>query len=121
MFDIYKILYIYNFSDYIGKILFTVLFFYSNLYQCFLISIHFSLVCKLASIVSFSKSQFTFTFFTMSISAYLEKVFYLVYKKKEVKQKNCAAVLSTTFCGKLTLALICNMCIKDLGHFVIMF
>ena len=43
--------YIYNFSDCIGKILFKVLFFYSNLYQCFLISIHFFLVCKLASIL----------------------------------------------------------------------
>ena len=36
---------IYNFSDCIGKIFFKVLFFYSNLYQCFLISIHFFLVC----------------------------------------------------------------------------
>ena len=42
---------IYNFSDCIGKIFFKVLFFYSNLYQCFLISIHFFLVCKLASIL----------------------------------------------------------------------
>ena len=42
---------IYNFSDCICKIFFQVLFFYSNLYQCFLISIHFFLVCKLASIL----------------------------------------------------------------------
>ena len=47
---------IYNFSDCIGKIFFKVLFFYSNLYQCFLISIHFFLVCKLVSILSFTKS-----------------------------------------------------------------
>ena len=55
---------IYNFSDCLGKI-FLRFFFYSNLYQCFLISIHFPLVCKLVSIFSFIKSQFTFTFFTM--------------------------------------------------------
>ena len=66
---------IYNFSDCIGKIFFKVLFFYSNLYQCFLISIHFFLVCKLASILSFTKSQFAFTFFTMSISSIFRKSF----------------------------------------------
>ena len=54
--------YIYSFSDCIGKIHFKVLFFNSSLYQCFLISIHFFLVCKLASILSFTKSQFAFTF-----------------------------------------------------------
>ena len=101
--------YIYNFSDCIGKILFKVLFFYSNLYQCFLISIHFFLVCKLASILSFTKSQFAFTFSPCLYLAYLEKVFYLVYKKKEAKQKKGVAVLSTPFCGKLILALICNI------------
>ena len=47
---------IYYFSDCIGKMFFKVLFFYSNLYQCFLISIHFFLVCKLVSILSFTKS-----------------------------------------------------------------
>ena len=57
--------YIYNFSDCLDKIFFKVLFFYSNLYQYFLISIHFFLVCKLVSILSFTKSQFAFTFFTM--------------------------------------------------------
>ena len=56
---------IYNCSDCLGKIFFEILFFYSDLYQCFLISIHFCLVCKLVSIVSFTTSQFTFTFFTM--------------------------------------------------------
>ena len=46
---------IYNFIDCIGKIFFKV-FFYSNLYQCFLIKIHFFLICKLVSILSFTKS-----------------------------------------------------------------
>ena len=44
---------IYNFSNFTGKIFFKVLFFCSNLYQCFLINNHFSLVCKLVSILSF--------------------------------------------------------------------
>ena len=43
--------YIYDFSDCLGKIFFRVLFFYSNLYECFLISIHFCLACKLVSIL----------------------------------------------------------------------
>ena len=37
---------IHNFSDCLGKIFFVVLFFYSNLYKCFLISIHLCLVCS---------------------------------------------------------------------------
>ena len=63
---------IYNFSGCIGKIFFSALFkcflalHHSNLYQCFLISIDFYLVCKLVSILSYTKSQFAFTFFTMS-------------------------------------------------------
>ena len=56
-------IYIHNF---IGKIFFKVLFFCSNLYQCFLISIHFSLVFKLVSILSITNLQFAFTFFTMA-------------------------------------------------------
>ena len=58
---------IYNFSDCIGKISFKVLFFYSNLYQCFLISIHCFLVYKIVSILSFTKPQFAFTFFMSDI------------------------------------------------------
>ena len=104
-----------------GKILFKVLSFYSNLYQCFLISIHSFLVCKLASILHSPSHNLLLHFSPCLYLAYLEKGFYLVYKKKEAKQKNCAAVLSIPFCGKLTPGLICNMCIKDLVHFVIMF
>ena len=66
---------IYNFSDCIRKIFFKVLLFYSNLYQCFLIRIHFFLVCKLALILSFTMSQFAFTFFTMSMSAIFRESF----------------------------------------------
>ena len=80
--------YIYNFSDCIGKILFKVLFFYSNLYQCFLISIHFFLVCKLASILSFTKSQFAFIFFTMSISGIFSFLFGL-QKERGKTEKRC--------------------------------
>ena len=61
----------YNFSDCLGKIFFKVLFFYSNLYQFFLISIQFFSVCKFVSILSFTKSQFR--------KAYLEKFYYLAY------------------------------------------
>ena len=64
---------IYNFSDCIGKMFFMVSFFYSNIYQSFLISIHFSLVCKLVSVLSFTKSQFAFTFFTMSMCGIFRK------------------------------------------------
>ena len=35
-------------------------FFYSNLYYCFLVSIHFCLICKLVLIASITKSLFTF-------------------------------------------------------------
>ena len=51
-----------NFSDCLGKIFFRVLFFYLNLYQSFLISVHFCLVCKLVSIHSITKSLSAFTF-----------------------------------------------------------
>ena len=78
---------IYNFSDCIGKIFFKVLFFYSNLYQCFLISIHFFLVCKLASILSFTKSQFPFTFFIMSMSGICRKSFLFGLQKGRGKTK----------------------------------
>ena len=88
--------YIYNFSDCIGKILFKVLFFYSNLYQCFLISIHFFLVCKLASILSFTKSQFAFTFFTMSISGIFRKSFLFGLQKERGKtEKRCRGSFNT--------------------------
>ena len=84
--------YIYNFSDCIGKILFKVLFFYSNLYQCFLISIHFFLVCKLASILS----QFAFTFFTMSISGIFRKSFLFGLQKERGKtEKRCRGSFNT--------------------------
>ena len=43
---------IYNFSDCLDKIFSRVLFFHFNLYQCFLISVHFCLVCKLVSVLS---------------------------------------------------------------------
>ena len=89
---------IYNFSDCSDKIFFRVLFFYSNLYQCSLISIHFGLVCKLVSILSIPKSLFAFTFFTM-FCIFL-KVYYLAYKRDVAKQKNCPVVFSTPFCGK---------------------
>ena len=86
-----------------------------KLTQCFLISIHFFLVCKLISTLSFTKSQFLFTFFTMSVS---DKFLIWFIKKKEAKQRNCAVDFLTPFWGKLTLTLIFNMCIKDLVHFV---
>ena len=87
---------IYNFSDCIGKIFFKVLFFYSNLYQCFLISIHFFLVCKLASILSFTKSQFAFTFFTMSISGIFRKSFLFGLQKERGKtEKRCRGSFNT--------------------------
>ena len=86
---------IYNFSDCIGKIFFKVLFFYSNLYQCFLISIHFFLVCKLASILSFTKSQFAFTFFTMSMSGIFRKSFLFGLQKGRGKtEKLCRGFLT---------------------------
>ena len=114
--------YIYNFSDCIGKILFKVLFFYSNLYQCFLISIHFFLVCKLVSILSFTKSQFAFTFFTMFMSGIFKNSFLFGLQKGRGKtEKLCETEKLTPFWGKLTLTLISNMCIKDFVHFVIMF
>ena len=88
--------YIYNFSDCIGKILFKVLFFYSNLYQCFLISIHFFLVCKLASILSFTKSQFAFTFFPMSITGIFRKSFLFGLQKERGKtEKQCRGSFNT--------------------------
>ena len=88
--------YIYNFSDCIGKILFKVLFFYSNLYQCFLISIHFFLVCKLASILSFTKSQFAFTFLTMSISGIFRKSFLFgLQKERDKTEKRCCGSFNT--------------------------
>ena len=87
---------IYNFSDCIGKIFFKVLFFYSNLYQCFLISIHFFLVCKLASILSFTKSQFAFTFFTMSMSRRFRKSFLFGLQKGRGKtEKLCHSFFNT--------------------------
>ena len=81
---------IYNFSDCLGKI-FRVLFFYSKLYQCFLITVHFCLICKLVSILSITKSLFAFTFFT-------------IFDMVEVaKPKNCAMVSTPTpFWGKTT-------------------
>ena len=45
---------IYDFSDCIGKIVFKVLFFYSNLHQCFLINVHFTLLFKLVSKLQFA-------------------------------------------------------------------
>ena len=56
---------IYNFCNCLCKIFLNVLFFYSKIHQCFLISIYFSLVFKPVSILSFTKSQFACTFFTM--------------------------------------------------------
>ena len=92
--------YIYNFSDCIGKILFKVLFFYSNLYQCFLISIHFFLVCKLVSILSFTKSQFAFTFFTMSMSRRFRKSFLFGLQKGRGKTEKLCRGFFNTLLGK---------------------
>ena len=86
----------YNFSDCIGKIFFKVLFFYSNLNQCFLISIHFFLVCKLPSILSFTKSQFAFRFFTMSMSGIFRKSFLFCLQKERGKaEKLCRGFFNT--------------------------
>ena len=95
--------------------IFQCFIFLFKLMQCFLISIHFFLVCKLVSTLSFTKSQFLFTFFTMSVP---DKFLIWFIKKKEAKQKNCAVDFLTPFWGKLTLTLIFNMCIQDLVHFV---
>ena len=97
---------IYNFRDSIDKTFFKALFSDSNLYQLFLISIHFFLAWKLVSILSFIKWQLYFTFFTMSMSGIFRKTFISFLRP---------------FRGKLTLTLIFNLCIKDFVHFVIMF
>ena len=87
---------IYNFSDCIGKMFFMVSFFYSNIYQSFLISIHFFLVCKLVSILSFTKSQFAFTFFTMSMSGIFRKSFLFGLQKGRGKtEKLCHSFFNT--------------------------
>ena len=94
---------IYNFSDCIGEIFFTILFFHSNLYQCFLISIHFFLACKLVSILLFTKSQFSFTFFTMSMSGIFRKSFLFGLQKGRGKtEKLCCGFFNTLF-GKANL------------------
>ena len=87
---------IYNFSDCISKIFFKVLIYYLNLYQCFLIGIYFFLVCKLVSILSFTKSQFAFTFFTMSISGIFRKSFLFGLQKERGKtEKRCRGSFNT--------------------------
>ena len=91
---------IYNFSDCIGKMLLKVLFFYSNLCQCFMISIHFFLVCKLASILSLIKSQFAFTFFTMSISGLFRKSFLFGLQKGRGKTEKLWRSFFNTFLWK---------------------
>ena len=81
---------IYNFSDCIGKT------FYSNLYQCFLISILFFWVCKLASILSFTKLQLAFTFFPMSMSGIFRKSFLFGLQKGRGKtEKMCCGFFNT--------------------------
>ena len=64
MFNIYKIPYSVIAVIDLTKYFLRFYFFYSNLYQCVLISIHFSLVCKLVSILSFTTSQFAVAIFT---------------------------------------------------------
>ena len=86
----------YNFSDCIGKIFSSVLFFYSNLYQCFLSSIHFSLVCKLISILSFTKSQFAFTFLTMS-GIFRKSLLFGLQKRRNKAQKLSRGFFNTLF------------------------
>ena len=86
---------IYNFSVCISKIYFKVFFFYSNLYQCFLISIHFFLVCKLVSILSFTKSQFAFTFLTMSMSGIFRESLFGLQKGRGKTEKFCHDFLNT--------------------------
>ena len=95
MFEFIKY-HIYNFSDCVGKMFSKVLFFYSNLYQCFLSSIHFFLVCKLSSILSFTKSQFAFTFFTISMSSIFWKSFLFGLQKGRGKaEKLCHSFFNT--------------------------
>ena len=90
----------YNFSDSIGKIYFKVLFFYSNLHQCFLISIHFFLVCKLVSILSFTKSKSAFTFFTICISSIFRKTVLFGLQKQRGKTEKLSRGFCNTLLGK---------------------
>ena len=112
---------IYNFSDCISKIFFKVLIYYLNLYQCFLIGIHFFLVCKLVQYFHSPSHNLLLHFSPRLCLAYLEKVYYLVYQKEETKQKIVPCFFLTPFWGNLTLTLIFNMCIKDFDYFVINF
>ena len=90
----------YNFSDSIGKIYFKVLFFYSNLHQCFLISIHFFLGCKLVSILSFTKSKSAFTFFTICISSIFRKTVLFGLQKQRGKTEKLSLGFCNTLLGK---------------------
>ena len=60
--------------------------------QCFLISIHFFLVCKLVQHFYSSSHNLFLHFLPCLCLSYLEKVFHLVYKKEEAKRNNCAVV-----------------------------
>ena len=95
-------------------------FFYSNFYQSLLISIHFCLACKLASVISVTKSLFVFTFLIM-FGTFLIEINYLTYKKEVAKQRHCIVIFPTPFWRKLILTLIFNMCITYLVNFVIIF
>ena len=95
----------------LSKIFFRVLFkllpvlaefFYSNFYQSLLISIHFCLACKLASVISITKSLFVFTFLIMFDTFSIE-INYLTYKKEVAKTETLYCDLSNTLLEKANL------------------
>ena len=72
--------------------IFQCFIFLFKLMQCFLISIHFFLVCKLVQHFYSSSHNLFLHFLPCLCLSYLEKVFHLVYKKEEAKRNNCAVV-----------------------------
>ena len=129
---------IYNFSVCLGKIFFRVLFVYSKLYPCFLISIHFCLVCKLVSILPFTKSLYAFEFFTI-FDIFLKRLLFGLQKRSGKTEKLCHSFFNTllrktkpysyfqhvyqtscSFCYVLNFYFYI-MCIKDLVHFVMFY
>ena len=75
-----------------------VLFFYSSLNQCFLITIHFCLICKLVSILLITKLLFAFTFFTM-FGIFLKMLLFGLQKRTAKIEKFCRGFFNT-FLGK---------------------
>ena len=92
---------IYNFSDCIGKIFLKVLFFYSNLYQRFLISIHFAWFLNLFQCF-YSPSHNLLLHFSLSMSGILRKIFLFgLQKGRGGKREKMSSGFFNTLLGKV--------------------